>query len=94
MLRPRLRRAGTIFVYGQTGAGKTFTIDDLSTTAIREMFAHLRSVPDAQYALYVSVVELYNESLRDLVSGARPAGQPAGLAAVAGVACAAVLALA
>jgi hypothetical protein len=56
-------------VYGQTGAGKTFTIDDLSTTTIREMFAHLRSMPDAQYALYVSVVELYNESLRDLVSG-------------------------
>jgi hypothetical protein len=65
----RLCPAGTIFVYGQTGAGKTFTIDDLSHLTIHDMFVHLKSMADAQYALYVSVVELYNESLRDLISG-------------------------
>ncbi|ODV84754.1 hypothetical protein CANARDRAFT_176586 [[Candida] arabinofermentans NRRL YB-2248] len=72
----------TLFAYGQTGTGKTYTMSgditrdsngELSENAgiiprtLYELFKYLdREVPD--YSVKVSFIELYNENIRDLLS--------------------------
>ncbi len=60
---------GTIFVYGQTGAGKTHTIEQMTQRVLQQLHARAAADESREYAMFVSVIELYNEVLRDLVSG-------------------------
>ncbi|CAE7652453.1 KIF6 [Symbiodinium pilosum] len=66
---------GTIFAYGQTGSGKTFTITGgasnyedrgLIPRTIRLMFEAFRKGP-AQYRMYISYLEIYQDSGYDLL---------------------------
>uniref|UniRef100_A0A493TBY7 Kinesin-like protein n=1 Tax=Anas platyrhynchos platyrhynchos TaxID=8840 RepID=A0A493TBY7_ANAPP len=63
-----------IFAYGQTGAGKTYTMEGTSANpginqrALQLLFSEVRSkASDWDYAITVSVAEIYNEALRDLL---------------------------
>lgn len=63
-----------IFAYGQTGSGKTFTmegaLDDpgLNQRALRLLFSEVSDKdPDWDYRVSVSMVEIYNETLRNLL---------------------------
>ncbi|XP_015147806.2 kinesin-like protein KIFC3 isoform X3 [Gallus gallus] len=63
-----------IFAYGQTGAGKTYTMEGTSANpginqrALQLLFSEVRSkAADWDYAISVSVAEIYNEALRDLL---------------------------
>ncbi|KAK0090601.1 hypothetical protein PV325_010567 [Microctonus aethiopoides] len=74
----------TVFAYGQTGTGKTFTMEGLSndpaihwqsdTTAgiiprsLSHLFDELRMLESQEYTVRVSFLELYNEELFDLLS--------------------------
>lgn len=60
--------------YGQTGSGKTYTMvgDDhnpgLYFTAVDEMYKIVKDrSKQMEYELTVSVIEIYNESVRDLL---------------------------
>ncbi|CAK9046152.1 Kinesin-like protein KIF6 [Durusdinium trenchii] len=66
---------GTIFAYGQTGSGKTFTITGgaehyedrgLIPRTLRMMFEAFRKGP-AQYRMYISYLEIYQDSGYDLL---------------------------
>lgn len=66
---------GTIFAYGQTGSGKTFTItggaeryDDrgMIPRTIKYMFDSFQK-RDAQYRMYISYLEIYNDAGYDLL---------------------------
>lgn len=70
---------GTVFAYGQTGTGKTFTMEGIRTNKdlrgiIPNSFEHifdkinLSSGGDVQYLVSVSYLEIYNEVIRDLLS--------------------------
>ena len=68
---------GTIFAYGQTGTGKTFTMEgvldknDLKgiiPRTIESIFNSINQMSNQQFLVQVSFVEIYNEEVRDLLS--------------------------
>ncbi|KAJ3593240.1 hypothetical protein NHX12_005575 [Muraenolepis orangiensis] len=67
-----------IFAYGQTGSGKTYTMEGVAQNpginqrALRLLFSEvMEKKPDWDYRINVSMVEIYNETLRNLL-GANP----------------------
>ncbi|OCF36861.1 kinesin [Kwoniella heveanensis BCC8398] len=76
----------TVFAYGATGCGKTHTISGteeqpgIIVRTMRELF-DLVEDSKLQYDTYfkMSMVEIYNETIRDLLSDEYPACPPGGL---------------
>lgn len=72
----------TIFAYGQTGAGKTFTMygsaekEGIASRAISELFRIIQSIRH-RYSIAVtgSMIELYNNTLVDLLRPVRQGGR-------------------
>ncbi|NWS60673.1 KIFC3 protein, partial [Chunga burmeisteri] len=63
-----------IFAYGQTGAGKTYTMEGtaanpgINQRALQLLFSEVQSkAADWEYTISISAVEIYNETLRDLL---------------------------
>jgi hypothetical protein len=57
-------------VYGQTGAGKTHTMDAFTHLVLQQLYAAAaRDESNCEISITVSAVELYNEVLRCLLSG-------------------------
>ncbi|TVY71421.1 Kinesin-related protein [Lachnellula suecica] len=77
---------GTVFAYGMTGTGKTFSMQGTATSpgviplAITDIFSYIRETPSREFLLRVSYLEIYNEKIHDLLS-APPAGTVVGPAA-------------
>ncbi|KAF2090648.1 kinesin-domain-containing protein, partial [Saccharata proteae CBS 121410] len=76
---------GTVFAYGMTGTGKTFSMQGTATSpgviplAITDIFSFIRETPHREFLLRVSYLEIYNEKINDLLSA--PAGPGVGPAA-------------
>lgn len=73
-----------IFAYGQTGTGKTFTMEGcvgnrgVNYRTLEELFkVAAQRKGEVDYDISVSVMEVYNEQIRDLLAGAVPQDQPA-----------------
>jgi len=66
-----------IMAYGQTGSGKTFTMMGPSSNmgvnrrALRELFELCNKCEEVQYSIKVSLMEVYNEKIYDLLTGQR-----------------------
>ncbi|KAK6983284.1 Kinesin-like protein kifc3, partial [Biomphalaria glabrata] len=62
-----------IFAYGQTGSGKTFTMEGpqsdpgINQRALQLLFEETKS-SEWQYEITASVMEIYNETMRDLLN--------------------------
>ncbi|KAG7377310.1 Kinesin-like protein kif9 [Phytophthora pseudosyringae] len=69
---------GTILAYGQTGAGKSFTMlgdtrnyqhRGIAPRAIAQLFEEVDSRIELQYTVRVSYMEIYNDRIYDLLEG-------------------------
>ncbi|KAF4676204.1 hypothetical protein FOL47_006595 [Perkinsus chesapeaki] len=69
---------GTVFAYGQTASGKTYTMEGPDLFSVRDMgviprmvdtlFEEAETAPeDIEYTIRISLVEIYNERIRDLM---------------------------
>ncbi|KAK1427255.1 hypothetical protein QVD17_15938 [Tagetes erecta] len=72
-------RNGSVFCYGATGAGKTFTMlgtvesPGVMVLAIKDLFNKVRKRSiDGNHVVHLSYLEVYNETVRDLLSPGRP----------------------
>ncbi|MCO5557269.1 hypothetical protein L7F22_010830 [Adiantum nelumboides] len=65
---------GTVFAYGQTSSGKTFTmrgtqdVPGVIPLAIHDVFKNLEEAVDREFLLRMSYMEIYNEDIRDLLA--------------------------
>ncbi|CAN2388931.1 Belongs to the TRAFAC class myosin-kinesin ATPase superfamily. Kinesin family [Pristimantis euphronides] len=64
---------GTIFAYGQTSSGKTYTMMGTPNSlgiiplAVQEIFRLIQDIPNREFLLRVSYLEIYNETVTDLL---------------------------
>ncbi|XP_072134993.1 kinesin-like protein KIF3C isoform X2 [Mobula birostris] len=68
---------GTVFAYGQTGTGKTYTMQGIWAdqekrgiipNTFEHIFTHISRSQDQQYLVRASYLEIYQEEIRDLLS--------------------------
>ncbi|KAF8401150.1 hypothetical protein HHK36_014454 [Tetracentron sinense] len=60
----------TIFAYGQTSSGKTFTMRGITENAVKDIYEHIKNTPERDFVLKVSALEIYNETVVDLLNRA------------------------
>ncbi|XP_033015458.1 centromere-associated protein E [Lacerta agilis] len=64
---------GTIFAYGQTASGKTYTMlgtkdcPGILPMAINDVFNSICGIPDREFLLRVSYMEIHNDTVQDLL---------------------------
>ncbi|XP_078397599.1 kinesin-like protein KIF3B isoform X2 [Cetorhinus maximus] len=68
---------GTVFAYGQTGTGKTYTMQGIWAepekrgiipNSFEHIFTHISRSQDQQYLVRASYLEIYQEEIRDLLN--------------------------
>ncbi|KAJ7549092.1 hypothetical protein O6H91_07G039700 [Diphasiastrum complanatum] len=65
---------GTVFAYGQTSSGKTFTMRGSPTEpgiiplAVQDVFHNIQEAENREFLLRVSYMEIYNEEINDLLA--------------------------
>lgn len=58
----------SVFAYGQTSSGKTYTMTGIIEYATADIFDHIHKHNERKFHLKFSAMEIYNESVRDLLS--------------------------
>ncbi|PSR99620.1 Kinesin-like protein isoform 2 [Actinidia chinensis var. chinensis] len=58
----------TIFAYGQTSSGKTYTMSGITEYTMDDIFDYINKHTEREFVLKFSAMEIYNEAVRDLLS--------------------------
>nr|XP_019943376.1 PREDICTED: kinesin-like protein KIF9 [Paralichthys olivaceus] len=76
---------GTVMCFGQTGAGKTYTLTGSTKSyqqrgfiprALQQVFQDMKKRTDSSFSVHVSFMEIYNETLFDLLSQVQDSSPP------------------
>jgi centromeric protein E len=65
---------GTVFAYGQTSSGKTYTMrgsqaePGVTWLAVDDVFRSIQEMSNREFLIRVSYMEIYNEEIKDLLS--------------------------
>jgi len=65
---------GSVFMYGQTTSGKTYTMLGTPETpgilpcTVRDIFSFINKDKENEYKIWISYLEIYNESINDLLN--------------------------
>ncbi|XP_072533765.1 kinesin-like protein KIF3C [Salminus brasiliensis] len=75
---------GTVFAYGQTGTGKTYTMQGqwmdaerrgIIPNSFEHIFTHISRSQNQQYLVRASYLEIYQEEIRDLLAESKDQGR-------------------
>ncbi|CAA7019350.1 unnamed protein product [Microthlaspi erraticum] len=58
----------SVFAYGQTSSGKTYTMSGITDFAMADIYGYIEKHKEREFVLKFSAMEIYNESVRDLLS--------------------------
>ncbi|XP_010444813.1 PREDICTED: kinesin-like protein KIN-7H isoform X1 [Camelina sativa] len=58
----------SVFAYGQTSSGKTYTMSGITDCALIDIYDYIGKHKEREFILKFSAMEIYNESVRDLLS--------------------------
>ncbi|XP_075496001.1 kinesin-like protein KIN-7F [Primulina tabacum] len=58
----------SIFAYGQTSSGKTYTMAGITENTIEDIYDYIDNHREREFVLKFSAMEIYNESVKDLLS--------------------------
>ncbi|KAG2580510.1 hypothetical protein PVAP13_6NG351900 [Panicum virgatum] len=58
----------SIFAYGQTSSGKTYTMTGITEYSMLDIYDYIHKHPEREFILKFSAIEIYNEAVRDLLS--------------------------
>ncbi|KAF8011065.1 hypothetical protein BT93_J1626 [Corymbia citriodora subsp. variegata] len=58
----------SIFAYGQTSSGKTYTMSGITEYSMADIYSYIEKHKERKFLLKFSAMEIYNESVRDLLS--------------------------
>uniref|UniRef100_A0A0D9XFW7 Kinesin motor domain-containing protein n=1 Tax=Leersia perrieri TaxID=77586 RepID=A0A0D9XFW7_9ORYZ len=58
----------SIFAYGQTSSGKTYTMVGITEYSMSDIYGYIDKHPERDFVLKFSAMEIYNEAVRDLLS--------------------------
>ncbi|KAL9160997.1 hypothetical protein ABFS82_08G237300 [Erythranthe guttata] len=58
----------SVFAYGQTSSGKTYTMTGITEYALADIYGYIQKHQERDFVLKFSAMEIYNESVRDLLS--------------------------
>lgn len=58
----------SIFAYGQTSSGKTYTMTGITEYTVSDIYDYIKRHPERAFSLKLSAIEIYNEAVRDLLS--------------------------
>ncbi|KAL8267782.1 hypothetical protein R6Q59_001580 [Mikania micrantha] len=58
----------SIFAYGQTSSGKTYTMTGITEYTVADIYAYMQKHEERAFVLKFAAIEIYNEAIRDLLS--------------------------
>ncbi|CAL0331903.1 unnamed protein product [Lupinus luteus] len=58
----------SIFAYGQTSSGKTYVMSGITEYAVADIYNYIEKHREREFVMKFSAIEIYNESVRDLLS--------------------------